>query len=86
MTMSLSLYVADASAMCQIAEKSQAACCFDNIELTNAVVLLMMPLASHDQKSHVEPCFNHLDLINKLMPLTMPSLVCDANTGAFSMT
>ena len=30
--------------------------------------------------------FNHLDLRNKMVPLTMPSVLCDAHTGASSIT
>ena len=52
--------------------KNHVASQFSNLELTNAVVLQMMPSVSCGfnvditwLKSHIAPCFNHFDLPKK---------------------
>ena len=64
-----------------------------HLELTNAVVLLMMPAVSYDAntgitwpKHHVSPCFNHHDLSNKMVLLTMPSVSCNAHLSDNTIT
>ena len=54
---------------------------FVHLELTNAMVLLMMlPVAFDGIKpynntiSHVASCFSHLDLTNKMVPLIVSSV------------
>ena len=81
----------DANAKCQTTENHYATH-FNNLELINPMVLMMMPLmschgmlASHYQKGHVAPCFNHLHLDTKMLPLTMPSVTCNVCTGANSI-
>ena len=70
--------------------KSHVASPFDNLELRNAGVLLMLPLmstlASYALKSHVASCFNHLDIANKTVLLTVPSVTFDVGTGVNSIT
>ena len=46
LTMPLTSHDADNSAKCQMTEKSQVAYLFDHLEISNAVVLLMMPSVS----------------------------------------
>ena len=66
--------------------KNDAASHFDHLEVTHAVVVLMLPqchvmptLVSHDQ-SLVTPCLNHLYLTSKMVPLMMSQVSYDAGT------
>ena len=63
-------------------QKGQVVSQFDCLDLQNAMVPLMTPLAScdanagtscvTDQKGHVAPYFNHHDLRNVMVPLMIP--------------
>ena len=66
---------------------------FDQLELTNVVVLLVMSSVLCNMntditwpKNNLSPCFNHVGLANKMVPLIMPSVSCDAHPGPNSIT
>ena len=47
----------------------------------NAIgIMILLPVASHDQKKHVTPHFGHLGIRNTMMPLMTPSALIDGNT------
>ena len=73
--------------------KSHVGSHFEHIDLTNALVLLMMPSVSSDAKTGITwpksdfaPYFNHFDLKNKMVPLAVLSVSCDAHTCAKGST
>ena len=79
-----------------MAKKSHVAPHFDCLDLMNAMVLLkhswchvmlmLLPVVSHDKNSHVEPSFNHLHVMNAVMPIMIPSASCYADTHANDVT
>ena len=50
------------------------------------MTLILMPMASHEEKSHVAPHFDHLDLRNSMVPLKMLSASHDIGTIANGVT
>ena len=54
---------------------------FDYIYQINALVSLMIPLASHDQKGHIASPFDHLGLPNGMVPLMTLLASCDTDTS-----
>ena len=45
------------------------------------MMVMLVPMASHEQKGHVAPHPDCLDLGNAVLLLIMPSRSCDADTG-----
>ena len=50
------------------------------------MMLMSMPIVSHDPKSHITPYFYHLDLRNVTALLTVLSQLCDADECANDIT
>ena len=67
-------------------QKSSVVTCFNCLDLTNVMLLLMMPSSGADdiagQKSHITPCVKCLCLTQKILPL----ISHDADTSASGMT
>ena len=66
-------------------QKSPVAHYISNLDLRNAVMLLIAPSASHDKKGHDAPCFDCFDLRNAMVPLMLLAS-WDANASASGIT
>ena len=47
--------------------------------------MMLMPMASNEQKSHDAPPFDHLDLTNGMVPLMTPLASCDNDTSIMAL-
>ena len=45
-------------------------------------LVILMPMASHEQKHHVAPHFSCFNVKNAMVPLMMPLALCDSNASA----
>ena len=50
------------------------------------MMLLLLPMESHDQKGNVASHFNHPDLTNTMLPLITLLAKCDTDKGTTSIT
>ena len=68
-------------------KKSHVAPLFNCRDLMNAMIPLMIPLASCDVSANDSTYhFDCLDLRNAMVPFTMPFATCDANASTSGVT
>ena len=84
-SLTMSLVSCDADASDITWPKSPFASHFGHLDPKNVMVLLMMPLVSHDQ-NHAAPHFDHLDQKKEMLPVIMLLSLSNTNTNTNSIT